>query len=87
MWEPGNKDKPIQADSIVLRELWNSPANTWTINAGTSVKNLGITVGYNPDILNKAFEVHGGIFNSWQDTIDLKFSPKIGIGVTLKVKF
>lgn len=75
-------EKKIENDTFLLKEVWKD--NTFSLNFGASFENFGGTIGYSPDVLMKNFEAHLGIFNSWQDTFNLEFKPKIGIGVTIK---
>jgi hypothetical protein len=65
-----------------MKELarWNDVS----INLAGNWNWLGATIGYTPPVLSKSIEVHGGIFNSWQDTFSGQFKPKIGIGASIK---
>ena len=75
-------EKKIENDTFLLKELWKD--DMFSLNVGASFRNVGGTIGYTPDILMRSLEAHFGVFNSWQDTFNLEFKPKIGIGVTIK---
>lgn len=68
--------------NLILKELYK--VNDFSFNLGFNFDYVGGSIGYTPPVLNKTFEAHLGVFNSWSDTFDLKFNPKIGIGVSIK---
>lgn len=67
-----------------MKELLKSSNDTWSLNVGAGINNVGFSVGFTPDILMKSLELHAGVFNSWVDTLNFKFNPKIGLGITAK---
>ncbi len=83
---PNSPEQGIEIDKIYLKEFASYDPWNLTFNAGVSLKNLGVTVGWTPDILMGALELHAGVFNSWENTFNFKLEPRIGIGATLKIK-
>jgi len=79
-----NSNNLVSFDTFLLKEIWASKNERFSANFGFSLKNFGATIGYNPDILNRTFEVHFGVFEGWTDALKLNLAPKIGIGVTVK---
>ena len=77
------KNNEISLQSFLLKELYQK--NDFSLNLATNFENIGITLGYTPNILMRTFETHLGLFNSYEDLFSLNFSPKIGIGVTLRL--
>lgn len=73
----------VDFDKFYLKEIWGN--EDWSMNVGLSLKNFGAGIGYKPNIPFKPVEVHAMIINSIEDTMNLKFSPKIGVGVTVRV--
>lgn len=73
----------VDFEKFYLKELWGN--ESWSVNLGLNLQNIGAGVGYKPDIPFKPVEVHGMIINSIDDTLNLKFNPKIGVGVTVRV--
>ncbi len=90
-------DGVIENDKFLMKELWSN--EDWSLNAGASLKNpnfagididhfklnnIGVSVGYTPDIIFRPIEIHGIIANSIEDTFNLQFKPKFGIGISVK---
>lgn len=67
---------------MVLKEI--AKIKDFSFNVGGNHKYIGGSIGYTPPVLYRSFEVHGGVFNSWEDTFSGQFKPKIGIGVSAK---
>jgi hypothetical protein len=75
----------FEQDKFLFKELLKfGSEKQFSFNAGGSIKNVGISLGYTPDVLMKTFEVHGILANSWEDTFNFEFKPKIGIGVSVR---
>jgi len=73
----------LDLDHVLLKEIWRK--DPWTINLGAGIRHFGGTIGYTPDVLMRSFEIHGGIFHSYEDLWNMQFRPKIGIGVSVKM--
>lgn len=80
LWSP---DGGVQWDFVVLKELLRY--DPWSLNIGAGIRHFGGTIGYTPDVLMRTFEVHGGIFHSYEDLWNMQFKPKIGIGVSVRL--
>lgn len=76
--------REIETDKMLFWEAWKSKNDAFSVNIGGSMRNVGSTLGYTPNTLLHAMEVHGGFFLDLPDLFHGKISPKIGIGVTAK---
>ncbi len=72
----------IESDKFWFKEIWRYAP--WTINIGTSKRNMATSIGWTPSVMMNSFEVHGILAHGYEDALNLKWSPKIGIGVSAK---
>lgn len=75
-------DSKTTFEVFLLKEIFSF--KDFSINTAINFNYAGATLGYSPNILNKSIEVHGGVFNSWEDTFNFKFNPVFGVGISIK---
>ena len=73
----------VEYERFLLKELLGN--EDWSFNVGLSMNYLAAGVGWKPDLPFRPIELHALIANSIEDTFNLRFNPKFGIGATIRI--